>query len=173
MLTFRLATLADVPALVSLVESAYRGETSRAGWTSEAHLLDGRRTDASAVTEVITSPNSALLVAERGGAIVACAQVADRDGSGYFGMFAVTPTLQGDGIGSQMLAEVERIVAREWGLPELTMRVLTGRDELVAWYLRRGYRHTGETIPFPYASSPFGTPRRADLAFVVMAKSLR
>ena len=43
--TIRPATAADIPALHALIESAYRGEVSRAGWTTEADLLDGQRTD--------------------------------------------------------------------------------------------------------------------------------
>ena len=41
----RPALLSDVPQLVSLVNSAYRGDESRAGWTTEAELLAGQRTD--------------------------------------------------------------------------------------------------------------------------------
>lgn len=94
-LTFRDATEADVPALVELIESAYRGDSSRAGWTTEADILQGQRTDPQGVREVVESPGSRLLVVERDGALVACCQLEHRGEAAYFGMFAVRPLLQG------------------------------------------------------------------------------
>ncbi|GAA3016199.1 GNAT family N-acetyltransferase [Actinokineospora globicatena] len=172
MLTFRRATTDDVDALVPLVESAYRGEASRAGWTTEADLLDGQRTDPAGVAEVITAPKSAVLVAEQDGAVVACCHVAEVDGAGYFGMFAVDPTRQAGGIGRLTLAEAERHVREDWGLPEMRMKVLTARADLIAWYVRRGYDRTGLLIPFPYGDDRFGQPRRTDLAFELLTKRL-
>ena len=110
-LRFRPATPADVDAIVALVESAYRGDASRAGWTTEADLLDGRRTGPDAVLPCIESPRSVVLVAETdSGELVGCAHVAEEDGGGYFGMFAIRPTLQGAGLGKRLLAEAERLV---------------------------------------------------------------
>ncbi|GLZ36388.1 GNAT family N-acetyltransferase [Actinokineospora sp. NBRC 105648] len=172
MLTFRRATLADVPVLVPLVESAYRGEVSRVGWTTEADLLEGQRTDPEGVAEVITAPGSVLLVAERDGVPVACCHVADEHGAGYFGMFAVAPAEQGTGVGRLALAEAERFAHEEWGLPEMRMKVITARTELIDWYVRRGYRRTGELTPFPYGDERFGLPLRADLAFELLTKPL-
>ena len=96
---FRTATEADVPALVALVESAYRGEASRGGWTTEADLLDGQRTDPEGVTEVIRGGNSRMVAVEADGELVACCQLERREGHAYFGMFAVRPGLQGGGLG--------------------------------------------------------------------------
>ncbi|WP_436491900.1 GNAT family N-acetyltransferase [Actinokineospora sp. HUAS TT18] len=162
-----------MPVLVPLIESAYRGDASRAGWTTEADLLEGQRTDPQGVAEVITAPKSALLTAWRDGELVACCQVADEDGAGYFGMFAVVPGLQGGGIGRAALAEAERFVRDEWGLGELRMKVINAREDLIAWYVRRGYRRTGELTPFPYGDERFGLPLRADLAFELLVKPLR
>jgi GNAT superfamily N-acetyltransferase len=170
-LTFRDATSADVDDLVSLIESAYRGDSSRAGWTTEADLLKGQRTDAEGVRAVLETPGSRMLVAERDGLILACCQLEERDAVGYFGMFAVRPGHQGDGVGRQVLLEAER-VARDWGARELHMTVIVQRAELIAYYERRGYRRTGELSPFPYGDERFGVPQRDDLAFELLVKPL-
>jgi ribosomal protein S18 acetylase RimI-like enzyme len=171
-LTFRPATLADVPVLVPLIESAYRGDSSRVGWTTEADLLQGQRTDPDGVAHVITTPKNALLTAWQDGELVACCHVADQDGSGYFGMFSVVPGLQGAGIGRTVLAEAERFARDEWGLAEMRMKVISAREDLIAWYVRRGYRRTGELTPFPYGDERFGLPLRDDLAFELLVKPL-
>ena len=96
-LTFRSATPDDIPALIELVTSAYRGDASRVGWTTEADLLDGQRVDAAGLLADIQRPRSVILLAEQGGRLLACCHVADEDGHGYFGMFAVSPAAQGGG----------------------------------------------------------------------------
>jgi ribosomal protein S18 acetylase RimI-like enzyme len=164
---FRDAAPADVDALVALVESAYRGESSRAGWTTEAAFLDGQRTDRSEVLTVLPH----LLVAEDDDGIVGCCALVPKDSHAYFGMFAVRPGLQGGGVGSAVLAEAEAR-ARKLGLCRVEMTVLSLRSELIAFYERRGYRNAGETRPFPYGDARFGLPRRDDLEFVVLAKDL-
>lgn len=169
-LHFRPATPADVDAIVALVESAYRGDASRAGWTTEADLLDGRRTGADDVRACIDREHSVLLLAERDGELVGCAHVAQEDGGGYFGMFSVRPTLQGAGLGKALLAEAERLVFDTWQLPVMRMTVIDVRDELIAFYERRGYRRTGVRKPFPYGDERFGVPRRDDLRFEVLEK---
>ena len=171
-LSFRNATVADVDALVPLVTSAYRGESSRAGWTTEADFLDGNRIDAGVLRADIERPRSRVVLAERDGALLACAHVAEEDGHGYFGMFAVVPGLQGGGIGKALLAECERIVRDDWRLPDMRMTVIDIRDELIAFYERRGYRRTGTYKPFPHGDERFGIPRRGDLRFEVLEKIL-
>jgi ribosomal protein S18 acetylase RimI-like enzyme len=171
-LTFRDATDADADALVTLVESAYRGDASRAGWTTEADILDGQRTDPEAVLEVIKSPDSRLLTVEQDGEIVACCQLEHRGDHAYFGMFAVRPALQGAGLGKVVIAEAERQARATWGVTEMHMTVISVREDLIAWYERRGYRRTGETSPFPYGDERFGIPRRADLQFELLVKPL-
>lgn len=171
-LRFRHATHRDVDAIVALVESAYRGDASRAGWTTEADLLDGRRTGADDVHACIDRPRSTVLLAERvdDGALVGCAHVAEEDGGGYFGMFSIRPTLQGSGLGKRLLAEAERLVFDTWRLPVMRMTVIDVREELIAFYERRGYRRTGILKPFPYGDERFGLPRRDDLRFEVLEK---
>ncbi|GAA3201800.1 GNAT family N-acetyltransferase [Streptomyces virens] len=171
-LTFRDATEADVDALVALIESAYRGDSSRAGWTSEADLLHGQRTDPEGVLDVVKSPDSRLLTVEREGRIVACCQLEHRGAHAYFGMFAVSPALQGAGLGRTIIAEAERQVREVWGVDEMHMTVISVREDLIAWYERRGYRRTGRMTPFPYGDERFGIPQRDDLQFELLVKEL-
>lgn len=168
--TFRTAVVADVDRIVSLVESAYRGDASRGGWTTEADLLDGRRTDAADVTASVTGAGCRMVVAEQDGELVACCQVQHKGTHAYFGMFAVSPKAQGGGLGRLVLAEAERIAREELGLDSLQMTVIRQREDLIAWYVRRGYTRTGETRPFPYGEVRFGLPRRDDLEFEVLVK---
>lgn len=171
-LSFRPATPADVPALIDLVTSAYRGDASRAGWTTEADILDGQRIDAEGILAELQRPRSVILVAERDGRMLACCHVADEGGHGYFGMFAVSPGIQGGGIGKQLLAQAEQLAHAQWQLPLMQMTVIDCRDELIAFYLRRGYARTGIKKPFPYGDERFGIPRRDDLQFEVLEKQL-
>ncbi|OEV30659.1 GCN5 family acetyltransferase [Streptomyces nanshensis] len=171
-LSFRVAGREDVHALVALLESAYRGDSSRAGWTTEADLLEGQRTDPEGVGAVVAGDGSIMLAVERQGGLVACCQLERRGEAAYFGMFAVRPDLQGAGLGKAVLAEAERTVAAEWGSREMHMTVIRQRDDLIAWYERRGYSRTGKVTPFPYGDERFGIPRRGDLAFELLVKPL-
>ncbi|WP_017580264.1 GNAT family N-acetyltransferase [Nocardiopsis valliformis] len=169
---FRAAVASDVPALVALVNSCYRGNSSRQGWTTEADLLDGQRVDADAMTEVLGRTNTLVLVGESEGEIVTCCELQRSINGAYFGMFSVRPELQGAGLGRVVLAEAERMAALEWGCRLMRMKVLKQRPELIAWYERRGYTSTGKTEPFPYGDEAFGMPRRDDLAFVELTREL-
>ncbi|MFJ6564347.1 GNAT family N-acetyltransferase [Streptomyces sp. NPDC091412] len=171
-LTFRDARDADVDTLVDLIESAYRGDSSRAGWTTEADILQGQRTDPGGVLEVIKSPGSRLLTVERDGRVVACCQLEHQGDHAYFGMFAVSPALQGAGLGKVVIAEAERQAREDWGAREMHMTVISVREDLIAWYERRGYRRTGRTTPFPYGDERFGIPQRDDLEFELLVKEL-
>jgi ribosomal protein S18 acetylase RimI-like enzyme len=175
-LTFRFAAGTDreIAAIVALVESAYRGPASRVGWTTEADLLGGQRTDAAAVREIITAAGSGVLLAEEESELVGCCQLQRRVGGvAYFGMFSVRPTEQGQGRGRAIVAEAERFARQEWAARRMSMTVIRQRGELIAWYERLGYRLTGETQPFPYGDERFGIPTRPDLEFVVLAKNLQ
>jgi GNAT superfamily N-acetyltransferase len=169
-LTFRPATLADIDALVVLVTSAYRGDASKQGWTTEADMLDGQRIDPTVLRKDIERERSLIIIAEREAQLLACAHVAEENGAGYFGMFSVQPGLQGGGVGKLLLAETERIARDEWRLPAMRMTVIDIRDELIAFYERRGYRRTGITKPFPYGDERFGIPKRDDLRFEILEK---
>ena len=186
---FRTAEAADVLAVVALVESAYRGDVSRAGWTTEADLLDGQRTDPVEVGALIARAGSRVLLAEapsagsgqvpstgsgQEGTLLACCHIEREHAQRcHFGMFAVSPREQGSGLGRALLAEAERIARLEWGCTMMAMRVIDVRAELIAWYERRGYRRTGEYKAFPYGDPRFGLPRRDDLRFETLEKPLR
>jgi GNAT superfamily N-acetyltransferase len=170
--TFRVAGLCDVDALVALVESAYRGDSSRTGWTTEADILGGQRTDPEGVREVIEKAGSRMVAVERDGGLVACCQLEHRGAHAYFGMFAVRPAEQGAGLGKVVLAEAERFAREEWGVTEMHMTVISVREDLIAWYERRGYARTGRMSPCPYGDERFGLPTRDDLRFELLTKRL-
>ena len=174
--TFRAATTDDVDAIVALVESAYRGDASRVGWTTEADLLDGQRTDPDAVHDSIAAPDSVVVLAEHPGAgrgaLAACCHVQRRGSRCYFGMFAVDPARQGGGIGRQVMAYAEDLARTRWGCRVMEMTVIRQRTDLIAFYERRGYTDTGRRSPFPYGDERFGIPRRDDLEFTLLEKGL-
>jgi ribosomal protein S18 acetylase RimI-like enzyme len=172
MTTARITTLADIPALLDLVDSAFRGERSRVGWTTEAHLLDGQRTDQAMLADAVADPAQRILLLEQAGALAGCVTVENRKHYGYVGMVSVRPDGQGAGTGRKLLEIAENFLRQEWGLTTARMTVIAQRDELIAWYERRGYMRTGETAPFPYGDARFGLPKRDDLFFVILEKFL-
>ncbi len=166
------ATSDDLHAVVALVQSAYRGDTSRGGWTTEADLLDGQRTDAREVGALVEDPAARLLLMHDGSGLVGCCALTPtaHHGSVYLGMVAVRPGRQGDGLGSALLDAAEAVAVDELGARTVEMTVIRQRSELIAFYARRGYVDTGELRPFPAEDSRFGVPRRDDLVFTVLAK---
>jgi GNAT superfamily N-acetyltransferase len=174
-LTFRFARDddAEVDAVVALVESAYRGDASREGWTTEADLLGGQRTDPDAVRTLLRSGSGGgVLLAFDGTELMGCCHIEPGpDDSAYFGMFAVRPKRQGRGVGKALVRRAEE-QARQWGAASVTMTVIRQREDLIAWYGRLGYQPTGERRPFPYGDLRYGEPRRDDLEFVVLSRSL-
>jgi GNAT superfamily N-acetyltransferase len=172
-LSYRVATADDAADVLALVRRAYRGESSRAGWTTEADLLDDERIDLPGVANKINRRDGLVLLADDGaGALVACCELAlARAGVGYFGMFAVEPTRQAGGLGRAVLAEAERRARDDLGAARMELAVIAARTDLIAWYERRGYRATGETRPFPYDELVGGPALRDDLYFVVLEKA--
>lgn len=168
----RLARRADADALTDLIRSAYRGQDSRAGWTSEADLVEGERISADQVRAMISDGGSLMLVAEQEGGIVACCQLRNQGaGLAYFGTFAVTPRAQGTGLGRRVMAAAERQAVTAFAATRLEMTVLAPQEALIAYYERRGFRRTGETRPFP-ADPRYARPLRDGLYFVVLEKNL-
>jgi ribosomal protein S18 acetylase RimI-like enzyme len=171
-LTTRPATTADAPVLVALVNSAYRGDSSKAGWTTEADLLDGQRIDVETLTETIATPGNVILLHLQDHAPVACVHLERTGEYCYVQMLTVRPTAQGSGLGRQLLEAAERWAIEHWSSRAMHMTVIRQRIELIAWYERHGYSRTGERKPFPYGDERFGVPRRGDLEFEVLCKPL-
>ena len=174
MIPVRLARSDDAPAIVALVNSAYRGDSSRVGWTTEADLLGGQRTDEIAIRDFLAgAPQQRMLLSEDlAGSLQACVQLQNRSDHAYLGMLTIRPTLQASGLGRALLAAAESDVQTAWGSSRMVMTVIEQRDELIAWYERRGYARTGGKAAFPYGDPRFGEPKRPDLRFVVLAKNL-
>lgn len=173
-LQFRIATPNDAAQLQPLVQSAYRGESSRQGWTTEADLLAGERIDEKGILEKITqSDNTVIMATDSDGVLVGCCEVWRRsDDIAYFGMFAIDPYRQCGGFGRQVLAYAEDYCVKAWGVKKVEMTVIWTREELIAWYIRRGYQKTGETRPFPHHELTNGWALKDDLHFEVLEKVL-
>ena len=170
------AAPSHLAAIVDLVNSAYRGETSRQGWTTEADYIDGQRTDVETLAkDLAANPRAELLMLreDADGALLGCVwlEPTDETETWYLGMLTVRPDLQDRRLGRALLEAAEQAAAAR-GATRIRMTVVSIRDTLIAWYQRRGYALTGETRPFPYEDARFGRPRRPDLAFVVLEKAL-
>ena len=169
----RRAASADRDALHSLIERAYRGDAARRGWTHEADLLGGQRTDRAALTAMLEDPLSRLLLAVDDSALVGCVHVAARGGGlCYLGLLSVDPDSQSRGIGSRLIDAAEDCARTELNATTMEMTVIARRTELVAYYARRNYLLTGEVRPFPRTDPRFGVPLVDDLAFAVLARRL-
>jgi len=164
------ATLIDIPELNILVNSAYRGETSKRGWTTEANLLDGLRIDEQTLTGYFDDPNIILLKnTDETGQITGTVYLEARATKLYVGMFSVSPLLQGKGIGRDLLLAAETY-AKRLNCRTLTMTVISIRHELISWYQRRGYKITGEMLPF-HVDKKFGIPKQP-IELIVLEKDI-
>lgn len=166
------ATEADYPSVIALTNRAYREPAGQTGWKVEA-LLRGQRIDEALLRDDLATPGAHLLIArDEAGAHLGHVRLdSSHDGVWYLAMLSVSPDRQDAGLGTQVLAAAEDH-ARAAGARRIRMSVIHQRDELIAWYQRRGYVLTGETAPFPYGDARFGTPTRDDLFFEMLEKSL-
>jgi len=173
MLEFRAADAADAARVVALVNSGYRGESSKKGWTTEADILGGQRTDEDKVREMIAAPGSRVELAfAADGTLIGCVHLKkEEDGSCYLGMLTVDPARQAGGLGKLIMTRSDEL-AREWGCARMRMTVIDVRGELIAYYERRGYRRTGKTEPFPEGDPRFGLPKVSGLRFAELDKTL-
>lgn len=170
-LAFRKANSRDAAAIAALVNSAYRGESSRQGWTTEADLLDGLRTETCEVQQLIETASNLILLCLNDNELLGSICLEQSGESAYLGMFAIAPRSQGQGIGKQLLAYAECMAIEYWSPQRMVMSVITHREELIAFYQRRGYRRTGIFKPFP-AQSPLWTPLVAELQLELLEKPL-
>jgi ribosomal protein S18 acetylase RimI-like enzyme len=167
------ATRADATELADLINSAYRGQMNIAGWTNEQGLLAGARADAASLSALLLKPKATILVLrhEAKGRLLGCIAVEPMgDALWYISLLAIDPEQQQYGHGGVLLAAAETF-AHERGAAAARMTVIRERETLIAWYERRGYRRTGEVMPFPYDDPSVGTPLRDDLQLVVLEKS--
>ena len=165
MTIIRPAVEADLPQLHPVVERAYRGDSARAGWTHEADLVTGERTDIDTLRSLLDG-DSRLLIALDDETAIGCVNVSSRgDGLAYLGLLCVDPTLQAGGIGKQLLAAAETTAREAFGAARIEMTVIDRRAELIGWYVRHGYAPTGETRPFPVPLDP-------PLSMIVLVKRL-
>lgn len=166
---YRVAADGDIDAVVALVNSAYRGDSSRQGWTTEADLLGGQRTDRDEVAGLVAAPGSMLLLCVDGEQLIGSVHLEHAGDAAWLGMFTVRPGLQGRGIGRQFMVEAERVARQTWGVTRMRMAVIWRRHELIGWYERRGYRRTGERKVFP-DHPRYGIPKVDDLELELLEK---
>ena len=177
----RWAGRADADAILALVQSAYRGDASRRGWTTEADFLDGTRIDRDHLLALMPAADSSggdrfqqgILLIEDAEGLVGCAHLHATGGRVWFGLFAVDPARQGQGMGGRLLQAAEARAREDLQASALALQVIWLRDSLIAWYQRRGYAVTGEQMPFPYGDERFGIPLRDDLHFIILEKPLQ
>jgi ribosomal protein S18 acetylase RimI-like enzyme len=170
LLSFVEAKPEDASVIADLVNSAYRGDSSRVGWTTEADLLEGKRTDAEEIRALIGAPGSMFLMCVEGADVVGSVFLRKGETAAYLGMLVVSPRLQGAGIGSRLMAAAEEAAKKAWGVSTMSMAVISCRHELIAFYERRGYRRTGERKPLPHGI--LSVPRVENLELETFEKAL-
>jgi GNAT superfamily N-acetyltransferase len=167
----RKAVLTDVEAIVKLVNMAYRGETSRAGWTTEADILDGLRTSVNEVEHLIASEGTIVLLCLNDDELLGSICLEKERHIVHIGMFVVHPTIQATGIGKRLLAEAESLAQQAWDIDQFQMHVITIRHELIAFYERRGYIRTGILSEFP-VNPEVWQPKLDSLQLEVLEKTI-
>ncbi len=161
----------DAGQIAALVNSAYRGESSKQGWTTEADLLAGLRTDAEEILRLISTDDSMFLLSKTEAELTGSVHLQKQAEQVGLGMLAVSPLLQGRGIGKQLLEAAEQAAQETWGVNTSVMTVISCRNELIAFYQRRGYRRTGVSKDFP-VNPELWTPKVADLRLEILEKIL-
>lgn len=169
-MTIKTATQYDISALNLLINSAYRGESSKKGWTTEADLLDGQRTDPERLKEMIDDEKARIELLMENEQILGCVYLEEHDDGLYLGMLTVNPEIQAQGLGKKLISHAEK-VAKSLNLSAVKMNVIKGRDELIQFYERRGFHFNGKTSPFPHEDPRSGIAR-AKLEFLEMVKEV-
>lgn len=175
MLEQRLAQESDIPVLCALVNAAYRGESSRAGWTTEADLLTGVRTSERTIQALLAREDACVLVGIEAGGVMAASICLERDatqaGTVHLGMIAVSPLLQNRGYGKAMILAAEKLAVAQWRAQRTEMLVISLRKELIAFYQRLGYQATGEVQPFPHQPDMW-QPQVENMQLITLRKTL-
>lgn len=170
-ITFKIAALWDASNITSLVNSVYRGENSKKGWTTEADFLSGIRITEEKVKEIIQSKNDIIILAVIDNNIIGCVHLENAGSYSYLGMLSVDVNFQDKGIGKMLINECERYTREVLGLNEIKMKVISRRTELIEYYNRRGYNATGELEEFGAHGDTFGDTDEK-LYFETLTKSL-
>ena len=170
-LAFAKAEISDAAQLAAFINDAYRGESSKLGWTTEADLLDGARTDLADILKLLTADDSMLVLCRADGNLLGSVHMQRNGEQVRIGMLAVNPLLQGRGIGKQLLRAAELMARQTWPVRRAVMAVISCRKELLAFYERRGYRRTGVTQAFP-VNPDLWRPKVADLRLELLDKAL-
>jgi ribosomal protein S18 acetylase RimI-like enzyme len=165
------ATLKDIQKLNTLINSAYRGETSKKGWTTEANLLEGLRTTEEELSKTIQNNKNTILKFIDNDQIIGCVLLVKKKHQLYLGMLTVLPEFQNSGIGKKLLNEAE-IHASQLGLSKIIMTVISVREELIKWYKRNGYVDTGKREPFPESDIHIIISNQI-LEFIVLEKTIK
>ena len=170
-ITYQEASLADAGKITALVNSVYRGENSKKGWTTEAYILDGIRITQENITEIINSKTDIIIKAIRDNKLTACVHLENCGSYSMLGMLSVDVNYQNKGIGKLLINECERYTREVFGLKEIRMKVIGARTELIDYYIRRNYLKTGETEDFDTTEGTFGIPKMK-LHFEVLTKQI-
>lgn len=166
---FRAANKPDAEAIANLVNKAYRPEPGASGWTHESDLVSGNRININQVAEIMSKPDSIILVGLKNSEIAACVHIEKAASNSYIGLFAVDPILQEMGIGKQLLTHAEWYASENFGAEKFILVVVSSRSELISFYLRRGYQRTGSVMDYSLLAGA-GTPKHDDLKIEVLEK---
>ena len=166
------AKLEDVKELEKLINSAYRGEESKKGWTTEAAILGGIRVDEKALTELLEKTKVTILkLSDLDDSILGTVCLEVKLNELYLGMFAVLPLAQGKGMGKSLLMAAEQHALQN-NCTKIVISVISSRVELISWYSRHGYVPTGGSIAFDEIEGRFGDPKVAAISLIEMEKVL-
>ncbi len=168
LLKFREATEDDAQAVLNIVNLAYRTE---GGWTTESHLVVGDRLIREDYLLALKAPDTRIYLAVDGDTIVGCIELKVVNGHAHLGMLSVLPDRQNQGIASQLLAYAEEQAKQVFSANVAEMLVLDVRQELLAFYYRKGYERADEYVPFP-TDLNVGKPIDQNLMFEKVIKSL-
>ena len=155
---FRIAESADLEAVTALINLAF---------SVERFFVDRDRIDIETVRGLASKGKFILLdaAAAENATITGCVYVEIKADRVYIGLLSVDPSRQRSGTGSRLMAAAEEH-GREAGCRFADLRIVNIRQELPAFYQKRGYRESG-TAPFT-----LGIVTKLPCHFVEMTKPL-